>query len=172
MVLSALFLVALAACYPPRRFNHGILVWNALLNNNKNCATNFNLYLCVCVFVSVHSCPDNLCTRLMAALQAKTKLSSNEPGVCPPDLRGAATANKTHKDSRPWHWPSPRLSAILPLPHTAAYCFVSGPRRGSSSHLLFQGSPATRVPLLHRHSWMGTHTHTNRKTCKVTHFSR
>lgn len=50
----------------------------------------------------------------MAALQAQTKLSSSEPGVCPQDLRGAATANKTHKDPRPWHWPSPCLHTILP----------------------------------------------------------
>ncbi|XP_074503213.1 homeobox protein Meis1b isoform X4 [Sebastes fasciatus] len=84
------------------------------------------------------SCHDNLRAWLMAALQARTKLSSNEPGVCPPDLRGAATANKTHKDPRHWHRPSPRLPAILPLPHTAACCFVPAPRRGSSSHLLFK----------------------------------
>lgn len=50
----------------------------------------------------------------MAALQAQTKLSSSEPGVCPPDLRGAASANKTHKDPRHWRWPSPCLPAILP----------------------------------------------------------
>ncbi|KAM7408365.1 hypothetical protein PAMA_002195 [Pampus argenteus] len=47
------------------------------------------------------SCHDNLRAWLMAGLQAETKLSSNEPGVCPPDLRGAATTNKTHKDPRP-----------------------------------------------------------------------
>ncbi|KAI9533497.1 hypothetical protein NQZ68_022627 [Dissostichus eleginoides] len=61
-------------------------------------------------------CQDNLRAWLMAGLQAQTKLSSSEPGVCPPDLRGAATANKTHKDPRPWHRPSPRLPAILPPP--------------------------------------------------------
>lgn len=61
----------------------------------------------------------------MAALQAQTKLSSSEPGVCPPDLRGAATANKTHKDPRHWHWPSPCLPTILPPP-------LPSQRRGSS----------------------------------------
>lgn len=114
--------------------------------NNDNGTARFEMWS-VCVLVSRHRCPDNLCRRLMAALQAQTKLSSDDPGVCPSDLRGAATANKTHKDSGPWHRPSPRLHAILPLLHTAAYCFVSGPRPGSSSHLtcvVFQGSPAAR----------------------------
>ncbi len=120
----------------------------------------------MCRFVSLHSCHDNLRAWLMAALQAQTKLSSNEPGVCPPDLRGAATANKTHKDPRPWHWPSPRLPAILPLPHTAACCFVPAPRGGSSSHLLFKVT-LPPMPLFHtgRVEWVHTYTRIG-KTCK------
>lgn len=145
---------------------YGIIIGNVLIT-----LINLNLYLCVCVFVSVHSCPDNLCTRLMAALQVQTKLSQNEPGVCPPDLRGAATANKTHKDSRHWHWPSPRLSAILPLPHTAACCFVSGPRRGSSSHLLFKVA-LPPMSLFHTGRVEWVHKHTNKKMCNVSDFPR
>lgn len=138
-------------------------------------SSNFHLHLCECVCQCL--CLSRCCVvtttcapRLMAALQARTKLSSNEPGVCPPDLRGAATANKTHKDPRPWHWPSPRLPAILPLPHTAACCFVPTPRRGSSSRLLFKVSLPPMSPLSHRQSRTGTHTHT--KICKTTHSSR
>ncbi len=132
--------------------------------------------VCVCVsmplFVSLLSCGDNLRAWLMAVLQVQTKLSSNEPGVCPPDLRGAATANKTHKDARPWHWPSPRLPAVLPLPHTAACCFVPAPRRGSSPHLLFKVA-LPPMPLFHtgrvERVHTDTHTHTNKHThtCKL-----
>lgn len=121
--------------------------------------TNFNVSMCL--FVSLHSCHDNLRAWLMAALQVQTKLSSNEPGVCPPDLRGAATANKTHKDPRPWHWPSPRLPAILPLPHTAACCFVPAPRRGSSPHLLFKVA-LPPMPLFHTGRVERVHTHTHK----------
>lgn len=59
----------------------------------------------------------------MAALQAQTKLSSSEPGVCPQDLRGAATANKTHKE------PSPLALAFTLSAH---YPALLPPRRGSS----------------------------------------
>lgn len=97
--------------------------------------------------------------------KAQTKLSSNGPGVCPPDLRGAATANKTHKAPRPWHWPSLRLPAILPpIPRTAACCFVPAPRRGSSSHLLFKVA-LPPMPLFHTEAESNGYTQTG-KTCK------
>lgn len=119
-----------------------------------------SFFACMCLFVALQSCHDNLHSWLMAALQAQTKLSSNEPGVCPRDLRGAATANKTHKAPRPWHWPSPRLPAILPLPHTAACCFVPAPSRGSSSHPLLE-VVLPPMPLSHKDRAECTHTCTH-----------
>ncbi|KAK2824567.1 hypothetical protein Q5P01_021742 [Channa striata] len=72
------------------------------------------------------SCPDNLRTEFMAALQVQTKLSSNEPGVCPPDLRGAATTNKTHKTLAPGTGPHPVYPLSYPshTPLPAALCLV------------------------------------------------
>lgn len=86
-------------------------------------------------------------------------------GVPPPP-------NKTHKDPRPWHWPSPRLPAILPLPHAAACCFVPAPRRGSSSHLLFKVAMPP-MPLSHTGGGDWVHTdalkgHANDALCKAT----
>lgn len=121
-------------------------------------------FFCVHVFVALHSFHKNLRGRFMAALQAQTKLSSNEPGVCPRDLRGAATTNKTHKALRPWHWPSPRLPAILPLPYTAACCFVPAPSRGSSSHPLLEVA-LPPMPLFHKGSAECIHIHTRTHTC-------
>lgn len=129
-----------------------------MLTNRLN-QFHFYTFNRVCPLVAPHSCHDNLRTLLMAALQAQTKLSSTEPGVCPLDLRGAATANKTHKDPRPWHWPSPRLPAIPPLPHTAGCCFVPAPSRGSSSHLPFKVA-LPPMPLFH--TGRGTKEHSLR----------
>lgn len=114
------------------------------------------------VFVPLHSCPDNLPTRLMDALQVQTKLLSSEAGVCPPDLRGAATTNKTHKD--PGLAPALTLSICYPAPPTQRrllLCFCSKKRKFLST--LFKGSPATHVPF--------THTQVG-KACKGTHFLR
>lgn len=86
---------------------------------------------CVCCTAWLSQQPK----QLMAALQVKTKPLSNEPDVCPPDLRGAAKADKTQKDPRTGTDP---LMAMPPLLQGTAGCFVHTPSRGSSSHLFFR----------------------------------
>lgn len=85
----------------------------------------------------------------MAALQAKTKLLSSEPGVCPPDLRGAATADKTHKEP----CTGVGLHPVYQLSYPSCYprrilCAWSNLRKFLSSP--FQHSAAAPDPLLHR----------------------
>lgn len=115
--------------------------------------------------VSRHSCQDNLRAPLMAALQAQTKLSSSEPGVCPPDLRGAATAKQNAQR------PSPLALALTPSTRYPApptrrcllLCARSKERKFLSSP--FQGSHATHAPLSHRRRRLSAHRRSER-TCK------